>query len=81
LFGQNDRCPLSQCLQAGGRKRQRRKLARRAFDQAQPQQFATDCLPFTSFQFAADAVSGQLVMTPLPDRFRVGASEHIDNVA
>src|SRR4029077_4486431 len=39
----------------------------------------TDCLPFSSFRFAADAVSGQLVVTSLPDRFRVCTAEHIDN--
>src|SRR5262245_42397271 len=48
LLGQNDRCPLSQCFQTGWRKRQRSKLAWRAFNQAQSQQFATNCLPFTS---------------------------------
>src|SRR4029077_14047688 len=80
LLGQNDRRPLSQCLHTGGRKRQRRKLARCAFDQPQPQKFATDRLPLNSLQFAADAVSGQLIVTSLPDRFRVCAAEHIDNV-
>src|SRR5439155_20369649 len=77
---QNNRSPFSQRFQTRGCKRQGRKLARCALDELQSHQFPTDCLPFTSFQFGADAVSGQLIVCSLPDRFRICAAEDIDNV-
>ena len=43
-------------------------------------QLAPDRLPGVAFQFLADAVGRELVMPALPDRFRVGAGQHFDDV-
>src|SRR5207247_8248350 len=70
----------AQCFQASRRKRQRGKSARCAFNETESQQFASNRLPGFAFQIAANAVRGQLIVTSLPDRFRVRAAENIDNV-
>src|SRR3954452_10206209 len=57
LLCECDRGPLTKCGAAGFRYLQRGKFSGGDLDEPKPQQFATDCLPGITLQFAANSVS------------------------
>src|SRR6266478_8473271 len=80
LLGQRNWGACAQCFQTRSRKRQRGKSARRAFNETESQQFASNRLPLFTFEIPANAISRKLVVIALPDRFRICTTKNIDNV-
>src|SRR5439155_4163978 len=80
LFCKCNRCAIAQGFPADFCQRQRCEPSGRAFDKAEPEQLAPDRLPGFALQFAANAVRGQLIVTSLPDRFRIRITKNLDNV-
>ena len=56
------------------------KFPGRDLDQTEPEQLAPERLPGVALQFLADAVGREFVMPPLPNRLRIAAGQHFDDV-
>ena len=56
------------------------KFPGRDLDQTEPQQLAPERLPGVALEFLADTVGRKFVMPPLPNRLRIAAGQHFDDV-